>query len=134
MEEKDNPKLFKTWFFFRKRPIHFHINSTSVIRLVTQNKLSFSSNEISKLLPATVRDISYRNIELWRVTNYTKQNENGLDSLACVTMLDYDSALVIIYNKSKFEAISDWVTFSISVMTAKTLHYNSLILLKCIKP
>ena len=33
----------KRWFFLKKRPIHFHINSTSVIRLVKQNKLSFSS-------------------------------------------------------------------------------------------
>ena len=36
------------------RPIHFHINSTSVIRLVKQDELSFSSTEINKQLPALV--------------------------------------------------------------------------------
>ena len=53
-------------------------------------------------------------------TNYTRQNENSLDSLACMIMLDYDSTLVIIYSKSKLEAISDSSTFRISVMTVKT--------------
>ena len=46
-----------------------------------------------------------------RNTNYTRQNENSLDSLACVTMLDYDSTLVIIDSKTKLEAISDSSTF-----------------------
>ena len=59
-----------------------------------------------------------------RKTNYTKQNENILDSLACVTMLDYDSTLVIIYSKSMLKAISDSDTFYISVITVKTLHQN----------
>ena len=36
-----------------------------------------------------------------RKTNYTSQNEDSLDSLACVTMLDYDFTLVIMYSKSK---------------------------------
>ena len=38
--------------FLKNRPINFHINSTSVIRLVKQNELSFSSIEINKPLPA----------------------------------------------------------------------------------
>ena len=59
-----------------------------------------------------------------RKMNYTRQNENSLDSLACVTMLDYDSTLVILYSKSKLEAISDSSTFCISVMTVKALHHN----------
>ena len=46
-----------------------------------------------------------------RKMNYTRQNENSLDSLPCVTMLDYDSTLVIICSKSKLEAISDLSTF-----------------------
>ena len=57
-------------------------------------------------------------------TNYTRQNENSLDRLACVTMPDYDSTWVIIYSKSKLEQISDSSTFCISVMTVKTLHHN----------
>ena len=38
-----------------KRPIHFHINSTSVIKPVKRNELSFSSIEINKPLPAPVQ-------------------------------------------------------------------------------
>ena len=53
-----------------------------------------------------------------RKTNYTRQNENSLDSLACVTMLDYDSTLVIVYSKSKLEAISDSSTFCISFISS----------------
>ena len=59
-----------------------------------------------------------------RKTNHTCQNENSVDSLACVTMLDYDSTLVIIYSKSKLEAISDSSNFCNSVMTVKTLLPN----------
>ena len=59
----------------------------------------------------------------WK-TNYTTQNKNSLHSLACVTMLDYNSTLTIIYSKNKLEAISDSSTFHISVKTLKTLHHN----------
>ena len=59
-----------------------------------------------------------------RQTNYTRQNENNRDSIAWLTMLDYDSTLLIIYSKSKLEAISDSSTVCISVMTIKTLHHN----------
>ena len=38
-------------FFLKHRPIHFHINSTSVIRLVKQNQLSLTSIEINQPLP-----------------------------------------------------------------------------------
>ena len=41
-------------------------------------------------------------------------------ALICVTMLDYDSTLVILYSKNKFEAISDSGTFCISVMICIT--------------
>ena len=57
-------------------------------------------------------------------TNYTRQNENCLDSLDCVTMLDYDSTLVIIYSKSKLEAVSDSSTSCIYVMKVKTFHHK----------
>ena len=39
-------------FFSKNRPIHFYINSTSVIRPVKRNQLRFYSIEINKLLPA----------------------------------------------------------------------------------
>ena len=47
----------KRWFFLKNRPIHFHINSTSVIRSVKGNKLSFTSNEINRPLPAPVSNV-----------------------------------------------------------------------------
>ena len=45
----------KRKFFLKNRPIHFYINSTSVIRLVKRNQLSFSSNETDKPLLAPVQ-------------------------------------------------------------------------------
>ena len=39
------PQHLKRWFFVKNRPIHFHINSTSVIKPVKWNKLCFSSIE-----------------------------------------------------------------------------------------
>ena len=42
------PQPLKRWFFLKNRPIHFHINSASVIRAVKRNKLSFSSVEMKK--------------------------------------------------------------------------------------
>ena len=43
----------KIQFFLKKRPTHFHIKGTSVIRRVKQNKLIFSSIEINKPLPSS---------------------------------------------------------------------------------
>ena len=59
-----------------------------------------------------------------RKTNYTRQNENSLDSLACVLVLDYNSTLAIIYSKSKLEGISDSSNFFNLVMKVKALHHN----------
>ena len=44
------PKHLKNFFFPKNTPINFHINSISVIKLIKQNKLSFSSTGINKLL------------------------------------------------------------------------------------
>ena len=52
------PKHLKILFLLENRPFHFHINSTSVIRLIKQNLLSFSSIEINKPLPAPVQSVS----------------------------------------------------------------------------
>ena len=51
---ENQPQHFKRGSYPHNRPIHFHINSTSVFRPVKQNQLSFSSIEINKLLPALV--------------------------------------------------------------------------------
>ena len=56
---ESQPQHLKRRFFFKNRPIHLHINSTSVIRLVKRNYLSFSSIEINKPLPAQVRSVSW---------------------------------------------------------------------------
>ena len=51
---ESQPQHLKRWLFLKNRPIYFHINSTSAIRLVKRNQLSFSSIEINKPLPAPV--------------------------------------------------------------------------------
>ena len=52
---ESQPQHLKRLFILKKRPVHFHINSTSVFRPVNQNKLSFSSIEINKPLPAPIQ-------------------------------------------------------------------------------
>ena len=47
---KRKPQHLKRLFPLKNRPIHFYINSTSVIRPVKQNKSSFSSIGINKPL------------------------------------------------------------------------------------
>ena len=47
-------QYLKRYFFLKKRPIHFHINSTRVIRPAKQNNSRFSSVEIDKPLDAPV--------------------------------------------------------------------------------
>ena len=54
---KRQPQNLKRWFFLNNRPIHFHINRTSVIWPVKQNQLSFSSTEVNKQLPAPVHSV-----------------------------------------------------------------------------
>ena len=44
--------------FLKNRAIHFHINSTGVIRLAKGNQPSFSSIENNKALPAPVHSVS----------------------------------------------------------------------------
>ena len=51
------PQHLKRWFFFKNRPIHFHINRTTVIKSVKQNQLSFPSNEINKPLLTPVHSV-----------------------------------------------------------------------------
>ena len=68
------PQHLKRWFFLRKRPIHFHINSTSIIGPVKRNQFSFSSIEISeggRYVYFVVIEINKKNIyniiiELWK--------------------------------------------------------------------
>ena len=52
------PQHLKRRIFLKNRPIHFHINSTSLIRLIKQNQLSFSSIEINKPIPAPIHSVS----------------------------------------------------------------------------
>ena len=55
---ESEPKHLKRWFFLKNRSIHFHTNSTSVIRPIKRNQLSFFSIEINKPLPAPVYSVS----------------------------------------------------------------------------
>ena len=55
IRRESQPQHLKRCFFLKNRPIHFHINSTSVFKPVKQNQLSFSSIEINKPLPAPVQ-------------------------------------------------------------------------------
>ena len=57
IEEKVNPRILKADFLINNRPIHFHINSTSIFRLVKWNYLSFFNIETSKPLPAPVYSV-----------------------------------------------------------------------------
>ena len=54
---ESQPKHLKRLFFLKNRPISFHINSTSVIRLIKQNQLRFFSIGINKPLPAPVHSL-----------------------------------------------------------------------------
>ena len=53
------PQHLKQWFFLKNRPIHCHINDTTVITLVNWNQMSFSSTEINKPLPVPVHSLSW---------------------------------------------------------------------------
>ena len=55
---ESQPQHLKRLSFLKNRRICFHINSTSVSRLVKRNQLSFSSIEINKPLPAPVHRVS----------------------------------------------------------------------------
>ena len=48
----------RRWIFLKNRPIHFHINRTTVIRPVKWNQLSFPSIEINKPLLTPVYSVS----------------------------------------------------------------------------
>ena len=55
---ESQPQYLKRQFSLKSRLIYFHINSTSVIRSVRQNQMSFSNIEINKPLPAPVHNVS----------------------------------------------------------------------------
>ena len=77
----------KIWFFLKTRPIHFHINSTSVIRPVKQNRLSFSSININKLFPAQ-STVSRRSDSSWAANSrYFHRSE-------CLIKLRVESSII----------------------------------------
>ena len=51
------PQYLIGLFFLKNRHIHFHINSTSVIRPLKWNQLSFSRIKINRPLPAPVSNV-----------------------------------------------------------------------------
>ena len=52
---KFRKERLKRWFLLKSKPIHFHINSTRLIRPVKRKKLSFSCLEMIKPVPAKVQ-------------------------------------------------------------------------------
>ena len=72
------PQNLKRLFFLKNRPIHFHINSTSVIRPVKQNKLSFSNIEIKcrrVCLSSSKQKLQFsQNKSIWYKTMLPLQN------------------------------------------------------------
>ena len=65
------PQHLKRWFFLKNRPVDFHINSTSVLRLVKQSKLSFSRIEINKPHLGPIHSIPASD---WRSDSSSKTN------------------------------------------------------------
>ena len=55
--QKSQPQHLKRWFFHKNKPIHFHTNSTSVIRPNKWHQLSFSSIGINKPHSAPVHRV-----------------------------------------------------------------------------
>ena len=51
LRTKRQTQHLKGSYLLKNKPIHFHINSTIVIRLVKWNKFSFSSIKLSKSFP-----------------------------------------------------------------------------------
>ena len=77
----------KMQFALENRPIHFHINSTSVIRSFKQNKLSFSSIEINKPLSAPVQSASMFTVITIRVEDSViKLDTNITDNIICMVI------------------------------------------------
>ena len=83
------PKHLKRWFFLKNRPIHFHINRTSVIWPVKQNQLSFPCTEINKLLLAPVHSVSYFNF---------RGQFKLLPHIRCLITLRIESSIISIYS------------------------------------
>ena len=50
--------VLEKMFFLKNRPIHFQINSTSIIWTIKWYQLSFSSIEINKPFPVPVQSVS----------------------------------------------------------------------------
>ena len=55
---ESQPQHIKRRFFFKNRLTNFYSNSTSIIRPVKGNQLSFPSIEINNSLPAPVQSVS----------------------------------------------------------------------------
>ena len=87
---ESQPQYLKRGFFIKNRPIHFHINSTSVIRPVKQNQLSFSSIEIKKPLPVPVQclidQIQFQEPVLVVATDQTRDHTQRVVSSAQITI------------------------------------------------
>ena len=81
----------KRLFFLKNRPIHFHINRTSVIRPIKQNQLSFTGNKISKSLLTPVYSVS-------KIRFKFRRQFKLLPQIRCLITLKIKSSIIRIDN------------------------------------
>ena len=81
----------KRWSFLKSRPIHFHINSNSVIRPVKRNQLIFSSIELNKPLPAPVYSIS-------KIRFKFRSQFELFPQIRCLITLRLESSIISVYS------------------------------------
>ena len=89
---ESQPQHLKRWFFPKSRPIHFHINSTSVIRPVKKSQLGFSGNEINKPLLAPVHIVLQLRFKL-------RSQFQLLPQIRCLIALSLESSIISINSK-----------------------------------
>ena len=83
------PQHLKRHILLKNRSIHFHINSTSVIRPVTKNQLSFSRIENNKPLPVPVHSVSLIRFKF-------RSQFQLLPLIRCLTTIRVESNLISI--------------------------------------
>ena len=86
-KREGQPQHLKRLFFLKNRPIHFRINSTSVIRPIKQNQLSFFSIEINKQLPVPVHSVS-------QIRFKVKSQFQLLPQIRCLILFTVESSII----------------------------------------
>ena len=100
---ESQPQYLKILFFLKNRPIYFHINSTSVIRLVKQNHLRFAIIEINKPLSDPVYSVSQIRLkfrgQLQLLPDALSHSEQRVVSSAQIAILQITSGMLSVYSR-----------------------------------